>query len=118
MVQNLNDDELKVELCQTMKDLYDERSPIKHAHKLNCPVIFFQGLDDKVVLPAQSEEMFKAVRAKELPTAYLAYEGEGHGFRKAENMKKSLDSELYFYSKVFSFDLADPVEPIGIENLE
>ena len=101
-----------------MKDVYDQRSPIKHAHKLNCPVIFFQGLDDKVVLPAQSEEMFKVVRAKELPTAYLAYEGEGHGFRKAENMKKSLDSELYFYSKVFSFDLADPVEPIEIENLE
>ena len=100
-----------------MKDLYDERSPLKHARDLNCPVIFFQGLDDKIVPPAQSEEMFKAVRAKELPTAYLAYEGEGHGFRKAVNIKKSLDSELYFYSKVFSFDLADPVEPIKIENL-
>jgi len=100
------------------RDIYDQRSPIKHVRELNCPVIFFQGLDDKVVPPDQSAEMFKAARAKELPTAYLAYKGEGHGFRKAENIKKSLDSELYFYSKVFSFDLADPVEPIKIENLD
>ncbi len=99
------------------KDLYDERSPLKHAHRLSRPVIFFQGLDDPVVPPAQSQTMFEAVRAKELPTAYLAFEGEQHGFRKAENIKRSLDAELYFYSRVFAFELAEPVEPVEIENL-
>lgn len=99
------------------KDLYLERSPVHHAHKISCPVIFFQGLDDKVVPPNQSEMMFEAARGKEMPTAYLAYEGEGHGFRRAENIKHSIESELYFYSKVFEFELADEIEPIEIENL-
>jgi dipeptidyl aminopeptidase/acylaminoacyl peptidase len=61
--------------------------------------------------------MFEAVREKGLPTAYLAFEGEQHGFRKAENIKRALDGELYFYSRVFGFELADPVEPLEIENL-
>ena len=60
---------------------------------------------------------FEAVRAKELPVAYVAYEGEQHGFRQAKNIKHSLDSELYFYAKIFKFELADKVEPIQIENL-
>jgi dipeptidyl aminopeptidase/acylaminoacyl peptidase len=99
------------------KALYEQRSAIKHTHLLNCPVIFFQGLEDKIVPPAQSETMFQAVRDKGLPTAYLAFEGEQHGFRKAENIKRALDGELYFYSRVFGFELADPVEPLEIENL-
>ena len=99
------------------RDLYLERSPVHHSHRISCPVIFFQGLDDKIVPPNQSEMMFKAVRAKELPTAYLAFEGEGHGFRKAENNKKSIESELYFYGKVLGFQIADVVEEIEIENL-
>ncbi len=61
--------------------------------------------------------MFEAVKAKGLPVAYLEFEGEGHGFRKAENIKRALDAELYFYSRVFGFELADPVEPVAIENL-
>ncbi len=99
------------------RDLYIARSPIHFTERLSCPVIFFQGLDDQVVPPNQAEAMFAAVRAKGLPTAYVAFEGEGHGFRRAENIKRALDAELYFYSRVFGFDLADPVEPVAIENL-
>lgn len=99
------------------RDLYVERSPIHFPERLARPVIFFQGLDDKVVLPNQAEAMFAAVRAKGLPTAYVAFEGEGHGFRRAENIKRALDAELYFYSRVFGFEPADPIEPVAIENL-
>jgi dipeptidyl aminopeptidase/acylaminoacyl peptidase len=99
------------------KDLYVARSPIHFTDRLACALIFFQGLDDKVVPPNQAETMFVAVRNKELPTAYLAYEGEGHGFRRAENIKRSLDAELFFYSRIFGFELAEPVEPMQIENL-
>ncbi len=99
------------------RDLYVERSPIHFTDRLACPMILFQGLEDKVVPPKQAEEMFEAVRAKGLPVAYLTFEGEQHGFRKAENIKRVLEAELYFYSKVFKFELADPVEPVKIENL-
>ncbi|GCF06733.1 S9 family peptidase [Dictyobacter arantiisoli] len=99
------------------KDLYYERSAINFTDKLSCPVIFFQGLDDKIVPPSQAELMVNALRAKKLPVAYLAFEGEQHGFRRAENIKRSLDGELYFYSKVFNFELAEPVEPVQIDNL-
>jgi len=99
------------------RDLYRERSPIHFTRRLSCPMILFQGLEDKVVPPSQAEMMFDAVRAKGLPVAYLPFEGEQHGFRRAENIKRALDAELYFYSKVFGFDLANPVEPVPIENL-
>ncbi len=99
------------------RDVYVERSPIHFTQRLSSAMILFQGLEDKIVPPDQSEKMFEAVRAKELPVAYLAFEGEQHGFRKAENIKRTLDAELYFYSRVFKFDLADPVDPVEIENL-
>jgi dipeptidyl aminopeptidase/acylaminoacyl peptidase len=99
------------------RDLYIERSPIHFTDRLNCPMIIFQGLEDKVVPPNQAEKMVAAVCAKKLPIAYLAFEGEQHGFRKAENIKRVLEAELYFYSKVFGFNLDVPVEPIDIENL-
>lgn len=99
------------------RDLYLERSPIHFTEKLSCPMILFQGLEDKVVPPDQAERMFEAVKAKGIPVAYVAYEGEQHGFRRSENIKRTLDAELYFYSKVFHFDLAEPVEPVAIENL-
>ena len=100
------------------RDLYIERSPIHFVDKLACPVIFFQGLEDKVVPPNQAEMMVAALRKKGVPVAYLAFEGEQHGFRRAENIKRSLDGELYFYSRVFGFELAEAVEPVPIENLE
>jgi dipeptidyl aminopeptidase/acylaminoacyl peptidase len=99
------------------QDLYYERSPLHFTDRLSCPVIFFQGLEDKVVPPNQAEMMVEALRQKKLPVAYVTFEGEQHGFRQAKNIKRSLDGELYFYSRIFGFELADEVEPVEIENL-
>jgi dipeptidyl aminopeptidase/acylaminoacyl peptidase len=99
------------------RDLYVARSPIHAAHNCSAALILFQGLDDEVVPPAQSEAMFLAARARELPVAYVAFEGEGHGFRRSENIRRALEAELYFYSRVFDFDLAEPAPPVEIENL-
>jgi dipeptidyl aminopeptidase/acylaminoacyl peptidase len=99
------------------QQVYFERSPINFTDRLSCPVIFFQGLEDKVVPPNQAEVMVDALRAKGIPVAYIAFEGEQHGFRQAKNIKRALDGELYFYSRVFGFELAEPVEPVAIENL-
>ena len=93
------------------------RSPIHAAEQLNCPVIFFQGLEDRVVPPSQAERMVDVLRSKGVPVAYVPFEGEQHGFRQAANIKRSLDAELYFYSRMFGFELAEPVEPVQIENL-
>jgi dipeptidyl aminopeptidase/acylaminoacyl peptidase len=98
------------------RDLYYERSPIHFADQLSCPVILFQGLEDRVVPPSQAERMVAALRAKGLPVAYLAFAGEQHGFRKAETIQRTLEAELYFYSRVFGFPLADAIEPVEIEN--
>jgi dipeptidyl aminopeptidase/acylaminoacyl peptidase len=100
------------------RDLYVARSPIHFTDRLSCPMIVFQGLEDKVVPPNQAEKIVEAVRAKNLPVAYLTFEGEQHGFRKAENIRRVLEAELYFYSKVFGFELADPINPVEIENLQ
>lgn len=100
-----------------LKDVYFERSPINFTDRLACPAIFFQGLEDKVVPPNQAEAMVDALRAKRIPVAYVSFEGEQHGFRQAKNIKRSLDGELYFYSRIFGFELADPVEPVEINNL-
>ena len=99
------------------RDLYRARSPIHFIDRISCPMILFQGLEDKIVPPNQAEMMVDAVRAKGLPVAYVPFEGEQHGFRKAENIKRALEAELYFYSRVFGFELADPVEPVRIDNL-
>ena len=100
--------------CQ---DLYAERSPIKHTELLSCPLILFQGLEDQIVPPNQAEMMFDAVKAKGVPTAYIPFEGEQHGFRRSENIKRVLEAELYFYAKVFGFELADEIAPVDIVNL-
>lgn len=99
------------------KQIYLERSPIHHIDQLSCPLIFFQGDEDKIVPPNQAEMMVNALQAKGLPVAYVLFAGEQHGFRKAENIKRALDGELYFYSRVFGFGLADEMEPVAIENL-
>jgi len=99
------------------RDLYVARSPINFAENLSCPVIFFQGLEDKVVPPNQAEMMVAALRQKGVPVAYVAFKGEQHGFRRAENIKRALDGELFFYARVFGFELAEAVEPVLIENL-
>jgi dipeptidyl aminopeptidase/acylaminoacyl peptidase len=80
------------------EDLYHERSPVFYADRLSVPVIFFQGDEDMVVLPNQAELMIEALRSKGTPVGYLLFAGEQHGFRKAENIKRALDAELYFYA--------------------
>ncbi|MHB8534238.1 MAG: S9 family peptidase [Sulfuricaulis sp.] len=98
-------------------DLYRARSPIHHVERLSCPVIFFQGLEDKVVPPDQTEKMVHALRAKGIAVAYVPFAGEAHGFRRAENIRCALEAELYFYSRVFGFDPADTLAPVAIDNL-
>jgi dipeptidyl aminopeptidase/acylaminoacyl peptidase len=98
-------------------DLYYERSPIHFTNRLECPVILLQGLEDKVVPPSQAELMAAALRAKGLPVAYLAFEGEGHGFRKADNINRAIEAEFYFYARVFGYEPADRIDPVPIENL-
>jgi dipeptidyl aminopeptidase/acylaminoacyl peptidase len=98
------------------KQVYQNRSPINNVEKLSRPIIFFQGLDDKVVPPAQTETMVAAMRSRKIPFAYLSYEGEGHGFRKAENIRRTIDAEFLFYSKMFGFEPAESLEAIEIEN--
>jgi dipeptidyl aminopeptidase/acylaminoacyl peptidase len=100
------------------QDLYRQRSPIHFTDRLSCALILFQGLEDKVVPPNQSEMMAAAVRKKGLPVAYVTFAGEQHGFRKAENIVRSLEAELYFYGAVFGFKPADPIAPVQIDNLK
>ena len=99
------------------RDVYAERSPIHHADRLASPVIFFQGLDDKVVPPTQAESMVYVLRNKGVPVAYVSFEGEQHGFRRAANIKRAVDGEFYFYSRVFGFAPAEGLEPVEIDNL-
>ena len=96
------------------KQVYQARSPIHHTEKLSCPVIFFQGLEDKVVPPNQAEAMVKALKAKNIPTVYIAYEGEQHGFRKAENIICTLESELAFFLTVFGIKHEHPIAPLSL----
>ncbi|NES91569.1 S9 family peptidase, partial [Okeania sp. SIO2B9] len=99
------------------KDLYKQRSPINFTELLSCPVIFFQGLEDKIVPPNQAEIMLEALKQKGLPVAYVAFPEEQHGFRRSENIKRALDGEFYFYSRVFGFTPADNLEEVEIINL-
>jgi dipeptidyl aminopeptidase/acylaminoacyl peptidase len=96
---------------------YRQRSPLAHASDLRTPVIFFQGLEDVVVPPSQAEAMIRVLDEKKLPYAYLTFEGEQHGFRKAASLRRSLEAELWFYSRILGFEPADQIEPIEIRNL-
>lgn len=99
------------------KDLYKARSPFHHTNHLECPVIFFQGAEDKIVPPNQAQVMVDELQSKNLPVAYVEFEGEGHGFRKAENIERALAAELYFYGRVLGFKPADALKPIDIGNM-
>lgn len=99
------------------RDLYRKRSAINYLNQIKAPMIIFQGLEDKIVPPNQAELIVDALNANGLPVAYIPFEEEQHGFRKAENIKRSLDAELYFYSKIFGFTPADELEPVAISNL-
>jgi dipeptidyl aminopeptidase/acylaminoacyl peptidase len=100
------------------KDLYRNRSVINSLEKLRTPMILFQGLEDKIVPPNQAELIVKELREKGIPHAYIPFDGEQHGFRQAKNIKRSLEAELYFYSKIFGFELGLTDTPVVIENLK
>jgi dipeptidyl aminopeptidase/acylaminoacyl peptidase len=97
-------------------DVYRARSAVNYADRMSCPVILFQGLEDKVVPPSQAEEFVAACKAKGLPYAYITFAGEQHGFRKASSIRRAIEAELYFYSRIFGFTAADEIEPVRIEN--
>jgi dipeptidyl aminopeptidase/acylaminoacyl peptidase len=96
-------------------DLYRERSPIHFVERLSAPVILFQGLEDAIVPPNQAEQMVAAMAANGIPHAYLAFEGEQHGFRKSETEIRCLEAELYFYGRILGFDPADELQPVEIK---
>jgi dipeptidyl aminopeptidase/acylaminoacyl peptidase len=98
------------------KETYDARSALFNTEGLSCPVLLLQGDEDKIVPPNQAETMHAALKAKGIPTALKMYEGEQHGFRQAKNIQDALNSELYFFSRVFGFD-APGVAPFAIDNL-
>lgn len=98
------------------RDIYLARSPIYHVEKLHRPVIFFQGLEDPIVPPDQTRRMAAALKERGIPVACLYFEGEQHGFRQAEHIRRSLEAELYFYGRVLGFTPADAIAPVPIEN--
>jgi dipeptidyl aminopeptidase/acylaminoacyl peptidase len=98
-------------------DLYRARSPVHFVEQLERPLLLLQGLDDKVVPPSQAEAMVEVLERKGIPYAYLAFEGEGHGFRRQENIKRSLEATLSFVGQVFGFAAADELESLAIAHL-
>jgi dipeptidyl aminopeptidase/acylaminoacyl peptidase len=96
-------------------DLYRDRSPVVHADSISDPLLLLQGLDDKVVPPSQAEVIVDALKRRGIPYAYIAFAGEGHGFRKAENIKRASEAHLSFLAQVSGFAPADEIEPIEIE---
>jgi dipeptidyl aminopeptidase/acylaminoacyl peptidase len=100
------------------KALYTARSPLDHVDRISCPIILLQGAEDAIVPPSQSEKMYDSLLKRGIPTAYLLFANEQHGFRQAPNIKRALEATAYFYSKIFGFPLADKIEPVAIENFQ
>ena len=101
------------------RETYLERSPIQHVERFRTPLIVLQGSEDAIVPPNQSEKIVDALRERRVPVAYLLFDGEQHGFRRAENIRRALDSELSFYAQVLGFELpaGEGIEPVPVENL-
>jgi dipeptidyl aminopeptidase/acylaminoacyl peptidase len=100
------------------KSLYHERSPLFHTEKLSCPVLFLQGGMDKIVPPNQAEKMYEALLKKKIPTAYILFEEEAHGFRSSQNIVTSFEAELYFYRKILKIPSDEKTPPLKIVGLE
>ena len=96
---------------------YRERSPLYFPERIHCPALILQGADDRIVPPAQAEQIVDALFERRLPHAYLLFAGEDHGFRSAPNIIRSFEAELSFYGQVFDFEPADPIGPIEVANL-
>jgi len=99
------------------RQCYRERSPIHHVDRLRCPVIFFQGLEDRVVPPEQAEVMVRALETRGLPVAYLTFADEGHGFRQSANVSQAFAAELYFYRLVLGLRADEKLPPVPVRNL-
>ncbi len=101
------------------RDVYVERSPIHHVEKFTKPLIVLQGMQDPIVPPNQSEKIVDALRERRVPVAYLLFDGEQHGFRRSENIRRAMDAELSFYAQVLGFNLpaGEGIEPVVVENL-
>jgi dipeptidyl aminopeptidase/acylaminoacyl peptidase len=100
------------------KDLYHDRSPLNFAERISCPVLILQGAEDRIVPPAQAEQIVDVLWERHLPHAYLLFPGEDHGFRSAANIVRSFEAELSFYGQVFGFEPAGGIEPIKVEFLD
>ncbi len=98
------------------RDVYEARSPLFHVERIRTPLVVFQGLEDAVVPPAQAESIVAALRTAGVPVAYIAYEGEQHGFRRAASIKRTAEAELSFYGQVLGFTPAGVLDPVEIEN--
>ncbi|KAJ1800644.1 hypothetical protein LPJ56_006464, partial [Coemansia sp. RSA 2599] len=98
------------------KAVYHERSPLYAVDQLACPAIFLQGLEDRVVPPNQATLMVDALRKKGIRVAHVEFAGEQHGFRKAANIVRALEAQLYFFGKVLGFAPSDSIEPVHIFN--
>jgi dipeptidyl aminopeptidase/acylaminoacyl peptidase len=98
------------------KTVYDARSPINHLDGFTAPLLILQGAEDPIVPPNQAYMIRDALKAKGVPVAMIEFAGEGHGFRRAENIIRAKEAELYFYGRVFGFNPADDIEPLAIEN--
>jgi dipeptidyl aminopeptidase/acylaminoacyl peptidase len=101
-----------------MADRYRERSPIHYLDRISCPVLVLQGLEDRVVTPIQAELIVEALAANGIPHAYLAFEGEGHGFRGETAQRRTLEARLAFLGAVFGFEPADDLEPLDLQGFE
>ena len=98
------------------REVYHDRSAINFAGSLSCPVLLLQGLEDKIVPPSQAETFVAACKERKLPYAYIAFQGEQHGWRRAPTIRRAMEAELYFLSRIFGFEPADEIEPLEIEN--
>jgi dipeptidyl aminopeptidase/acylaminoacyl peptidase len=94
--------------------LYRSRSPLYHLEGFSAPLITFQGAEDRVVPPSQSRMIVTALRERGIPTAYIEFEGEQHGLRRAENITRAAEAELYFYGRVFGFTPAGELKPVEL----
>ena len=101
-----------------MADRYRDRSPIHFLDAISVPVLILQGLEDKVVPPAQAEALAEALDAQGVPYAYLPFEGEGHGFRGEAAQRRTLEARLSFLGAVFGFTPADDLPPLDVHGIE
>jgi dipeptidyl aminopeptidase/acylaminoacyl peptidase len=98
----------------TQRRRYHDRSPLNFTERISCPVLIVQGLEDRVVPPAQAEQIVTALRERGVPHAYVAFPGEDHGFRSREAITRAFEAELSFYGQVFGFTPADRIEPLDV----